>query len=861
VFATTRVLQISLLVLLTNTTLALQSTTTLHINILDQDSRLVPNSTARLKTNGTIVKEIKSKNGQEIVFTRIEPGKYVLEVAANGFKPQSQSIEIKSGKNDLTLTLEVAEIVEEVRVELSAQEKAINGAFTNFLTTEQIAGLSDDPVEMETQLKRIAGGSNVIIRVDGFSGGRLPPKSQIASIRIVRSSYDAENHTLGFVFVDIVTKVGASRWSGLFSFNFNADALNARNAFSEVRFPEQSRNTIFFLDGPLIKNKTSGFVLVSDNRGFLAQKINAVVPQGVVNDAVRNDFSSTYLDTGINHNLTRKVPIKLRYIFSSGMFGNLGVGGFNLAPRAYAIKNQTHELRFSESGQLGKRFLNESRFQFINETSQTIPQSASTTVIVLDSFSTGGAGNAVRTSRQSFRAADNLMFGVKQHALKIGAEIYFETLNQTSALNRNGTFTFSSLQDFEFGRPSLFSQSLGVRSVKLSQWEIGAFIQDDVRIHKSFILSLGLRYERQNNLEDSNNFSPRISFTWSPLKNGKATFRGGGGVFYNWFETESLATISSQDIHQPGETVVINPDFPNPFLGAPTQILEQSYWQKAENLKNPYIIYSSLGIQSQLSRTIQLRAEYIYQKGLHQFRSRDLNAPILGIRPNINFGRIFQVESSALSVKNALDVGLSGRLTKNMSFAINYNLSKIVSDHNGTFGLPVDNYDLRADFSVANNDQRHKLYGSMGWKITNGLRLTTYFTAASALPYTITTGRDDNGDTNFNDRPIGLGRNSERGKWHRQVDTSLSYTFSFIDRESNNSSGSYSVVTTSNDAPGAFDFNPKKRFSVQLFATAQNLLNNTNLTNFVGVETSPFFRQATASSPARTIKLGMNFRF
>jgi hypothetical protein len=34
---------------------------------------------------------------------------------------------------------------------------------------------------------------------------------------------------------------------------------------------------------------------------------------------------------------------------------------------------------------------------------------------------------------------------------------------------------------------------------------------------------------------------------------------------------------------------------------------------------------------------------------------------------------------------------------------------------------------------------------------------------SSALPYNITTGLDGNGDTVFNDRPAGIGRNSARG--------------------------------------------------------------------------------------------------
>ena len=34
---------------------------------------------------------------------------------------------------------------------------------------------------------------------------------------------------------------------------------------------------------------------------------------------------------------------------------------------------------------------------------------------------------------------------------------------------------------------------------------------------------------------------------------------------------------------------------------------------------------------------------------------------------------------------------------------------------------------------------------------------------ASATPYNVTTGVDGNGDTVFNDRPLGVERNSERG--------------------------------------------------------------------------------------------------
>ena len=843
-----------------STVLALQETT-LKVNILDPNSNIIPKVSVRLKSDGKILREIKTENGREIVFSKIERGEYVLEVEAIGFKLQSQIVKVEAGGNELTVILEVAGIVEEVKVESNAQEKAVEEAFGNFLTKDQIANLPDDPDELEDELKRIAGGDNVVIRVDGFAGGRLPAKSRIASIRIVRSSYDAEYHELGVTFVDIVTKAGNNRFSGAISFNFNDEALNARNAFSRIRFPEQSRNTLFFLDGPLTKDKTSFSVTLLDNRDFIARNIVAVLLTGAINDFVNSDVSSTYLDTSITHNLTKNLPIKLRYSFSNGIFKNLGVGGFNLPERAFSVKNRTHDLRFSTSGYVGKRFLNEFRFQYQNQFSQTIPQNENATIIVLDSFTSGGAGNRAQTSEQSFLVTDNLLVGIKQHALKIGGSVFFESQRQTSAINQNGTFIFTDLQDFGLGRPSLYSQKPGTRNVKLSQWQIGAFIQDDVRITKSFILSAGLRYEWQNNLSDANNLSPRIGFAWSPFKNGKTTFRGGVGVFYKFLEADNLITILSQDINQASETFIINPGFPNPFLSGTSQVLPPSYRQKDDDIKNPYVIQSSFLVQNQISRTMQIRVEYTYQKGIHQFRSLDLNAPFLGIRPNPNFGRIVQTESSAFFLRNALDIGLSGRLTKDASFGINYTLSKTISDNNGIFGLPSDNDNLQTDRSIANNDQRHRISASIGWKIRKGLSFSTIVSANSPLPYTITTGRDDNGDTNFNDRPFETTRNSERGRWRKQVDTSLSYTFSFISRRDKGSSGSFSVVTTSDDTSGAFDFNPEKRFSIRLFATAKNLLNNTNFTNFVGVETSPFFRQAISAEPSRKIVFGIRFNF
>jgi hypothetical protein len=48
----------------------------------------------------------------------------------------------------------------------------------------------------------------------------------------------------------------------------------------------------------------------------------------------------------------------------------------------------------------------------------------------------------------------------------------------------------------------------------------------------------------------------------------------------------------------------------------------------------------------------------------------------------------------------------------------------------------------------------------------------------TGTPYSIRTGRDDNGDFVFNDRPGGLGRHTERGATQWSINPLIGYVFS-----------------------------------------------------------------------------------
>ncbi|HVQ39157.1 MAG TPA: hypothetical protein VMS31_16580 [Pyrinomonadaceae bacterium] len=52
-----------------------------------------------------------------------------------------------------------------------------------------------------------------------------------------------------------------------------------------------------------------------------------------------------------------------------------------------------------------------------------------------------------------------------------------------------------------------------------------------------------------------------------------------------------------------------------------------------------------------------------------------------------------------------------------------------------------------------------------------------------------------------------------------------------------------------------------RRFRLELYAQAFNLFNHTNLGGFSGVQTSPFFGQATSAQLPRRLEVGTRFNF
>ena len=180
----------------------------LHVTVVDQNGAAIPN--ARVTINKPPQSLTTGQLGV-VNFVDLAPGKYQVQVAANGFAPLTvKDVIVRAGANSIEIKLDVASVLDEITVERDKREMGTDprgNAFSTVLTAEQIAQLPDDPEEFEQALRNLAG-PGATFKVNGFRGGKLPPKNQIREIRFRTNNFAAENHELAFISVDILTRPG-----------------------------------------------------------------------------------------------------------------------------------------------------------------------------------------------------------------------------------------------------------------------------------------------------------------------------------------------------------------------------------------------------------------------------------------------------------------------------------------------------------------------------------------------------------------------------------------------------------------------------------------------------------------------------
>ncbi len=813
------------------------------------------------------VRTIESNESGEARFDGLPPGDYVAHVESPGFTPLDvKELRVRAGaQTSRNIVLQIAGLVEEIEVLPSTEDLQLLGAFTEQLTAAQIAALPDNPEELAQVLQQIVG-DDAEIRVNGFAGGRLPPGVQIQEVRVRYD--DASGSGNGGPRVEVRTRPGSGGWRNSFNMNMRDDGWNARNAFSGERASGKTRQYAWTVDGPLVRNRT-GMSLTIDRADTQEQQaIRAARLDGIFSALVSQPSTRTGFDLEIEHALTNRQELRFDVNFRHSDGQNQGVSEFDLPERAYTRVESDGEIRLRHRTTTRRQWVNDFRVQYQWQTSESQAASDAQTIRVLDAFTTGGAQISGGRRTRDWQIENELEFTVKRaHQMAFGTEIQGYAYSVDELRNTNGTFTFASLDMYRAGIPTTYTQRVISPIGSYSLYQFSWYLQDSYRVNRDVMISASLRHDMQTRLSDWTNFAPRTSITWT-LPGRKTTLRASIGVWQQYFEGGLYEQTLWANGRQQRDIVISNPGYPDPFLGGiPLAAQPPSIVRAHPDLVMPYTRRASLGVDRTLTGWARLRAAYSQRIGRNQFRSRDLNAPVDGVRPDLTIRNLTLLESAARSQTRSLEVNVMlNHRPRRMTANIGYTFGEALNETDGALTLPPNSFDLSQEWGPSRQDVRHRLSVSMNTDLRAGFRTSVFLRTQSGSPYNITTGLDENRDGQTNERPIGLVRNSGRGQPTTNLDLGIVWERSIGRRVTVNAQqgggGGGGRGGSGGGGGGRGGGNNRAgdglvRF--EIFARASNVLNLVNPQNFSGVLTSPFYGRATSAAAARRLVVGTRF--
>jgi outer membrane receptor protein involved in Fe transport len=309
------------------------------------------------------------------------------------------------------------------------------------------------------------------------------------------------------------------------------------------------------------------------------------------------------------------------------------------------------------------------------------------------------------------------------------------------------------------------------------------FAQDDWRVSPHLTLNLGLRYELDTDVKnisrvdeinplvtpflrgtrsrDKNNFGPRVGFNYSS-SDGRTSIHGGYGIYYDRITLEIQTLERGLDGRalpvevRAGPVFFIPPpclfnpacgQFPpgaptlaNPFTGFVLPGAGAGGINIIDNdMQNPMVQQSNLGVQRELFKDFVLRADYLHNFGTHFIIGRTIGSvfnPVVG-GPDL----VKNLESSVKTKYDGLLLSFEKRYSRRYQFRASYTFSKAfnyANDDQIPFSNgPIDSNNLQLEYGPTPNDQRHRFTFAGVVDMAYGVQLAPILTIASGVPMDI----------------------------------------------------------------------------------------------------------------------------
>jgi hypothetical protein len=874
--------------------------------IQDSTDAVIPGATIQLDGG----QSQSSGSDGRFRFPCVSSGPHHLTTSAPGFALLEQDLPTRPPA-ELHITLIPSDAVTiTVDADTPVSQPTLGGINGATLSGSQLTTLADDPDDLQRELQQLAaaaGGppSGTVISVDGFQDDSpLPPKSSIARIEVNPDLFSAENRQPPYEggHIQIFTKPGAKTFHGsLFTTN-SSQFMNARDPFSDAPAAIGKQRYGFTLNGP-VRKVGSNFSLALEHRSIDEfAVVNAITLDSAGNQTsvVSNVPTPQRLWIGsarVDVQLGPKNIAFASYSANVNHLSNVGAGGTSLVTTGYDSQTYDHILRFSDTTTLSPNLLHEGRVNIdfrgeIDDPTSTAPQ-----VQVAGAFTGGGANIGQQRIRQARTEwDDDIIFTKGKHSLKAGLQLFDYVEHQTLTTNFNGTYIFGggtapvldvhnnptaatetitgleqyrrSLLALPGGTPTQYSSVAGNPKVDFTEVYAAFFAQDDIKLLPNLTLSVGLRYFLANHPFQANGITPRFGITWAPGGSKTLSLNAHLGLF-SGHSPNGLAFTEAELRREDGIARVTSLVY-NPVYGAPVTTgssVVHSLRTLAPNYNSNQSAMAQIGADKTLPFGFSISSNLIYIRGWHQERSLNVNTPLdgspTGARPGVANLNVLQLQNSANTTGDIEFAGIGNQKLKRVQFFVGAVRVHILSNtDDNAFFAPQSSTTNAGEYSRESGNSLWQNFANLDVHLPKKAILSFNYYGNGNSPFNITTGFDNNGDGNFNDRPrfaqpgqsgavvtpFGrlissggtgvLARNSASLPWSFHLDGNIQRAFTLT----RNSKADHPQTLTAN-------------------IRSSNLLNHTNVTGEGGVLGSPLFLVPYAADNSRRVEGGLRYNF
>ncbi|HYH00515.1 MAG TPA: TonB-dependent receptor [Terriglobales bacterium] len=562
---------------------------------------------------------------------------------------------------------------------------------------------------------------------------------------------------------------------------------------------------------------------------------------GSTTRAVPRLYAGNTIQARVDHILSEKHQLSFRFLQSPGSYkGIYALGVQPEFDAGYLSKSYTGAI--TDTYVISSHVTNELRLNYarvaVDWPLMAAPGSLGAThpTIAITGFTTMGTSASYPQGRtfNNYELQDTMTWIHGKHTFRFGLDVNKQIARQSAPVTTRGALTYADatsplgttfafanfLDDFSGTGLNTVSRQFGTPVYHPTTTRQSYFIQDSWKATPQLTLNFGLRYDLfgqpangnfpypavsmdpanfPNKAEipvDKNNFGPNFGFSYNPqwgfFSDGKTVIRGGFQIGYDGWYNNLLSNMAAGAPNNPtnvayngvansatprGQVGIYNVRFPT-LTAAAFNPLADSASQFTPNIRNPYTMRWSFGVQRETRWGMLVDLSYVGSVGRKLFISRELN-PVMpradgtaGTRMFPTMGSRTVRDSAANSNYNSLQLDVRSKAKETVlggvTFTSSYTWSHNLDVQSETFATSGQQsayassrwlalQDLNIDYGNSDLDRRHRWVTSLIWDIRGpkhgflgqafgGWSITAAIPVMSGTPFSVSNNYDRDGD-------------------------------------------------------------------------------------------------------------------